>query len=333
MHWRRKSKVDSTNKPEETAASEAGVDAPAEDAPIPVAQEEQDPGLSSKDQHAPSAAEPPIPADETAPKEVLPTATQPSHDSPAAETTPVPTEAPERAPIVITEPTANARLPVGRAHSSPQEIPFSSINSTKRISHPITSPKADSKLKTWFRDRLPRRASGPIQVYPHQPGPAASRSSSIGFTGGAALTGSASAQGGRDEARGAALTSHPVTGADLDQREPVRGSNSLDVYNTATEDSQGLRDDVPSSPSKRERFKNTFLKRGSRASQTPVETNGPGHIRRVSDSLSATSETKVTGTDMRGLRDSAASQGLPVPPLLGDTASVGRESRFSEDLW
>ena len=54
--------------------------------------------------------------------------------------------------------------------------------------------------------------------------------------------------------------------------------------------------------------------------------------------VAGSSEAKGTSTaDREGLRDSAAEQGLPVPPAIGKQTSNGtgagtRESRFSEDL-
>lgn len=220
---------------------------------------------------------------------------------------------------------------------------------------PITSPRADSKLKNWFRDRLVRRSSGPVPVYPHQPGPDFRSTSEIGFTGGAALTGSR-AGSAAGETRGAALSSHPITGMDLDTSPPRdrdngngNGGTFLEMTKTTTGDSasdSGRHNGNSHSNgnggngngnSKRNRLRKSFMKTLSRNSnsnsqepKTNGSTNGGGHSRQNS----TFSETKVSGTGdgLRGLRDSAHEQGLPAPPILGQTASTGRESRFSEDL-
>ncbi|KAJ5736706.1 uncharacterized protein N7483_001831 [Penicillium malachiteum] len=235
------------------------------------------------------------------------------------------------APVSITEPTEYAGRPglPGRSMTTPRDaaavgagpVPMHDI-------HPVTSPRADSKLKTWFRDRLVRRSSGPVRVYPHQPGPEYNRSDSVvGFTGGAALTGR------RDsESRSAALSSHPLSQDDLDQGEPSHEGN-LNVTNTKTPSDDSAVSFEPEykatekSKKRRSGFRQSFLKRMSRTEEP--KTNGATHSDVQS---SAAPEIKVHGTDFRGLRDSAADQGLPVPPILGETASTGRESRFSEDL-
>lgn len=316
--WRRKSKSERHEKPD-AVSDDDEQEAAAENAPIPVTQEQEPTSTAAAAaDHEPEAEPETVPTAADLPRK------EPIHETPdepeATGATTVLTDAPEGAPAAITEPSEynNSRPAVGRAHTSPREDSTEGGN-VKHVFRPISSPKADSKLKTWFRDRLVRRTSGPVQVFPHQPGPGSNNSSVVGFTGGAALA-------GRSEVRGAALSSHPVTGADLDQSEPTRGSNSLEVYKTATEDS-ALSSQEPSSPSKRERFRRTFLK--SSRNSAPPTTGSSAEARK---SPEPTSETKVTGSDIRGLRDSAAVQGLPVPPVLGETASVGRESRFSEDL-
>jgi hypothetical protein len=227
------------------------------------------------------------------------------------------------APVSITEPTEHDGRPamMGRSHTSPRDA--AAVGNGPAPMHdirPITSPRADSKLRTWFRDQLVRRSSGPVHVYPHQPGPDFNSESEIGFSGGAAL---AARPESRPESRGAALSSHPVSGNGLDQGEPAR-NGSLDVgkTNTFSDSSAGSVEPATNghAKSRRERFKKTFLKSVSRTDDTKI--NGSGTV----------PETKVRGTNIRGLRDSAVDQGLPVPPVLGESASAGRESRFSEDL-
>jgi hypothetical protein len=247
-------------------------------------------------------------------------------------------------------PAAPVAAPVRLVTTGPSEtseayagIPQRDAAATAGISdmhtvRPITSPRADSKLKNWFRDRLVRRSSGPVPVYPHQPGPDFKSTSEIGFTGGAALTGQ------RSESRGAALSSHPILphsgdGNELDQSPPSHnGGTFLEMTKSTTGGTGG--DSISSSPqhngnanangsSKRQRLRKSFMKlsRNSSDSKTNGFTNGGGHSRQ-------NSETKVSGTGegLHTLRHSATEQGLPAPPILGQTASTGRESRFSEDL-
>lgn len=187
--------------------------------------------------------------------------------------------------------------------------------------HPITSPRADSKLRTWFRDRLVRRSSGPIPVYPHQPGPDFNTDSEVGFSGGAALR-------EQNGSRGAALSSHPVTGDDLDRRST--NGNGAEVSKMSTYDSTSS-GQVESS-SKRQRLRKSFMKTIGRSNQDS-KTNG---IDRNSHSRTASGvipDPKESDSGIRSLRNSAVEQGLPVPPAIGDNASTtGRESRFSEDL-
>ncbi|KAJ6092932.1 hypothetical protein N7486_008221 [Penicillium sp. IBT 16267x] len=222
-----------------------------------------------------------------------------------------------------TEPTEYDETPVmmGRSHTTPRDAAAvgagpASMDDTR----PVTSPRADSKLRTWFRDQLVRHSSGPVRVYPPQPGPDFNTDSEIGFSGGAALAARPESQ---PESRGAALSSHPVAGDDLDQGEPARnGSPDVGKTKTFSDSSAGSVEPATNghAKSKRERFKQTFLKSISRTDDS--KTNGSATV----------PETKVQGTDVRGLRDTAADQGLPAPPILGETASTGRESRFSEDL-
>lgn len=191
---------------------------------------------------------------------------------------------------------------------------------------PVSSPRADSKLKTWFRDRLVRRSSGPVPVYPHQPGPDFNTDSEPAFQGGAALT-------GKEETRGAALSSHPIVGSDsipVHNRSSSYYNNDFDVTKTRTQDSSPESTTQNGSGKKPSRLRRTFLKTVSRSSDEPM-TNGPGDSRRGSEVLSSKSKD-TAGTDIQGLRNSAVEQGLPAPPTIGDTGSVARESRFSEDL-
>ncbi|OQE14205.1 hypothetical protein PENSTE_c037G06511 [Penicillium steckii] len=320
----------------------AGSAAANEPTTEPTTKDEPESKTENKSEHAISA-----PVLENAPVSKMSTAEDDTHPEPAAAKDNAVFAASPAAPIA-----APVRLvttgPSDTSETHPQrDAAATGVISDMHIVRPITSPRADSKLKTWFRDRLVRRGSGPIPVYPHQPGPDFHTDSEIGFTGGAALTGAGAGAGaGRSggESRGAALSSHPVSGAELDSSSPNNGNGTfLDVTKTSTLDSE-------SSPNgngngngnggKRERLRKSFMKTLSRNSNSEPKTNGftngagagageGSHSRQGSNAFS---ETKVTGESLQGLRDSATEHNLPVPPILGQTSSTGRESRFSEDL-
>lgn len=240
-----------------------------------------------------------------------------------------PTAAPVR--LVTTQPSETFE-DHDAVHVPQRDAAAHGVISDMHIVRPITSPRADSKLKTWFRDRLTRRNSGPVPVYPHQPGPEFQTDSEVGFTGGAALV-------GRSDSRGGALSSHPVTGNDLDQSGPNHNGTFLEVTKTSTEDSAGSPPQQNgngngNSKSKRQRLRKSLMKNISRNSkEQEPKANGFANDDHSRQNSNAMSETKVAGDEgLQGLRNSATEQGLPAPPILGQTASTGRESRFSEDL-
>ncbi|KAJ5947029.1 hypothetical protein N7466_000044 [Penicillium verhagenii] len=277
---------------------------------------EHEPVQEPTPEPTPEPVEEPVQELERKPEEEPAAIQAPEAPEPAGATTLV-TAAHVGAPVSITEPTEYAGRPtmVGRAHTTPRDAAAVGAGpAPMHVIRPITSPRADSKLRNWFRDQLVRRSSGPVRVYPHQPGPDFNSHSDVGFSGGASLA-------ARPESRGAALSSHPFTGDDLDQGEPAR-NGSLDVgKGTAFSDSSAGSEPATNgqAKSKRERFRKTFFMGIAR---NDLKTNGSG----------AVPETKVHGTDIRGLRNSATDQGLPIPPILGETSSAYRESRFSEDL-
>ncbi|KAJ5748086.1 uncharacterized protein N7511_009782 [Penicillium nucicola] len=221
---------------------------------------------------------------------------------------------------------------VPRRQSALQSEPHDAAASTSGptmihyFERPVSSPRSDSKLKTWFRDRLVHRSSGPVPVYPHQPGPDFNTDSEPAFQGGAALT-------GRDESRTAALGSHPISGSDsipVHNRSSSYYANDYDVTKTGTQESSPESITQNGNEKKPGRLRRTFLKSVSRSSDEPM-TNGPGDARRDSEVPSFKSRD-TAGTDLQNLRNSATEQGLPAPPPIGDSGSVARESRFSEDL-
>ncbi|KAJ5123401.1 hypothetical protein N7448_009498 [Penicillium atrosanguineum] len=217
-------------------------------------------------------------------------------------------------PVSLDETTGTLRY-----HPEPRDAAAVGGVSPMHTVQPIISPRADSKLKTWFRDRLVRRSSGPVPVYPHQPGPDFNTDSEIGFSGGATLR----EQSG---SRSAALSSHPVTSDEFDQRS----NSGAEVSKMSTYDSASSGQVEHSSSSKRQRLRSSFMKTVGRSNQDSKTNGVSSHSRNTSGAIP---ESKDTDPGIQNLRNSAIEQGLPVPPALGDNASAtGRESRFSEDL-
>lgn len=320
-----------THDPEEVAHDEATLEQPAATGAGALVNDEarEESKEQPKEESVAESKEESLEEPQEQPKEEAAVVESPEAPEAAGPSTIV-TAAHIGAPVSIPEPTEDVGRPgmMGRSLTAPRDAAAVGADpAPMHVIHPITSPRADSKLKTWFRDRLIRRSSGPVRVYPHQPGPDFNRSESdVGFTGGAALT-------GRPESRNAALSSHPPTADELDQSEPAR-NGSVDVTKTQTvSDDSGVSYETETNgqdkKKKRRSFRPTFLKSASRTDEPKLNGVTFGHFRRSSENPP---ETKVQGTDLRGLRYSAADQGLPVPPILGETASTGRESRFSEDL-
>lgn len=322
MLWRRKSKRVSGEEPEpEHEAAKRTGEVPTQEEPVAAQRE------AAPIPQAPTAEEAPAPVaaapsrEETA-REVQKAPEEP--ETPGVTTVfaaaPPPTAGPVRLVQEPSEPTEPGKVDEHPGVVEPDTAKRDAAATAGTVSamhtiKPITSPRADSKLRNWFRDRLVRRSSSPVPVYPSQPGPDYNTESEAGFTGGAALTGA-------NEPRGAALSSHPVTGADLEAGPSGRNG---DVAQSSSEEYSQSRNG--NGNGKRERLRKSFMKTISRSS--PERTNGATQTRQESEAIS---ESKETGTDVRGLRDSAAEQGLPAPPALRETVSAGRESRFSEDL-
>lgn len=307
--------------PVEVAAAEAG---PAEEVPAqeaPVTQEAAAPQENIREARAVETIAPPLgAAHQVAPEDA---------DTPGASMVFAAGPAPIGAPVrLVTTPSGPNEQP-GTERFDGVQRDAAATGATVSAMHtirPITSPRADSKLKSWFRDRLARRSAGPISAQPHQATPVDNTETEVGFAGGAALT-------GRSEPRGAALGSHPVTGADIEADTTSYDGNNGDVAQTNTEEptqayANGHGD--KNGDNKRSRLRRSFMKTVSLGS-SENKTNGTTHARKSSEAIPA-SESKGTGTDLQGLRDSAAEQGLPVPPPVRETVSAGRESRFSEDL-
>lgn len=186
---------------------------------------------------------------------------------------------------------------------------------------PVTSPRADTKLKNWFRDRLVRRSSGPVPIYPHQPGPESNTDNEPAFQGGATLT-------GRDEPRRAALGSHPPGVGEpvaTHNRSSSYYSNDLDVTKTKSADSVRNSTKQNGNGKKRNRLSRTLLRAVSRS---PEQSNDD----ESRHDSGVQSSSKDVGGDIQSLQESSIGQSLPVPPTIGETVNGRRESRFSENL-
>jgi hypothetical protein len=352
--WKRKSKQQQEEKAEakeEAATQEPATEQTTQEAPVAqgaVAPEAEEVPAAAPEAQEPAAAaaaaapepEPEGPAaKETAPEQreaprqndtVPDITTTPAAKETALEQREAPRQndtvpdittsflAPISPPVSLTyEPAQDEDRPgMLRSQTGPRDAAATGGPSTMHNIQPITSPRADSKLKTWFRDRLVRRPSEPQPIYPHQPSPDYNTDSESAFTGGAALT-------GRIEPRGAALSSHPVSTEDLESEHGENGGTTRSFTEEPTNSHQATQNGNSSGESKRHRLRRSFMKTVTRNSQE-LKTNGTDHKRQSSEA--------VGSSDLQALRDSATEQGLPAPPVIGDTPSMHRESRFSEDL-
>lgn len=232
---------------------------------------------------------------------------------------------PETKPAKPEENDVPAAIPRRPTRSQTEPPQIEQEDSDPTIVHyftpPITSPRADTKLKNWFRDRLVRRSSGPVPIYPHQPGPDFNADNEPSFQGGVSLT-------GRDEPRGAALGSHPlvVEPIPIHNRSSSYYSNELDVAKINSADSLPNSTRQNGNGKKRNRLSRTFFKA---VSGSPDRSND-GDSRR--DSGIQSSSKGIGGGDIQSLQDSTIGQSLPVPPTIGETLGGKRESRFSENL-
>lgn len=238
-----------------------------------------------------------------------------------------PVEAEPAKPEENDVPAAIPRRPIRSQTEPPQIEQQDTTASGPTIVHyftpPVTSPRADTKLKNWFRDRLVRRSSGPVPIYPHQPGPDSNADNEPTFQGGVSLT-------GRDEPRGAALGSHPIVVEPIPvhNRSSNYYSNDMDVAKINSADSlpNPTRQNGNGNGKKRNRLSRTFLKA---VSGSQGESND-GDSRR--DSVIQSSSKGIGGGKAQSLQDSTIGQSLPVPPSISETLGGRRESRFSENL-
>lgn len=315
--WKRKSKQQEEKADaKEEAAGELALEQPAAVAPTVQGAEPEDVPVAAQEVQQPSAAAPESKTE--AEKEVVSASgdavRQDNRTVEPAGTTSVTAAAPISPPISLTyEPAQDDERPgILRSQTGPRDAAATGGLSAMQNIQPITSPRADSKLKTWFCDRLIRRTSEPQPLYPHQPGPEYNSDSETAFTGGAALT-------GRAEPREAALSSDPVSTEGIESGHGENGGAGKSSTEDAVDSQTGQNGDS-NGIGTRQRLRRSLLKTVSRNPQD-LKTNGVDDKGKKSEA--------VPSTELQGLRNSAAEQGLPAPPVLGDTR---RESRFSEDL-
>lgn len=206
-------------------------------------------------------------------------------------------------------------------------------------------PKPESKLKSLFRGRrrTGRQSRGRRATEAAKEQPQKETSPTAPGTEGA--TEEATATGARDRSRSAALSSHPITGEELNEMQRRRSSVTS---NEGPRRPSAAEENGPSSAKgngngenrRSSWFRNSLMRPFSRNSESKTNGNGvaaveEGVSRRGSAVEPSTNGRRTSTTAGREeLRDSAAEQGLPVPPSIGKEASnsTARESRFSEDL-
>ena len=217
---------------------------------------------------------------------------------------------------------------------------------------PIT--KTESKLKTWFSKLGGRRPSAgtgeapkvaegnretPSTAVEETVQAAEGPNESVETAETADATDLAEVDG--DNERGAPLRSNPVTADDL--QEMKRKSMDAGTLGATKSGGQAVEPGSKESPEqngdKRSRLKSRLSQMVSKNSQD--KTDGISDHNKEADEGSvpvehtAADELPSHATERDELRESAADQGLPVPPAIGKRASngtTGRESRFSEDL-
>jgi hypothetical protein len=206
--------------------------------------------------------------------------------------------------------------------------------------------RSESKLKNWFRGRRRTgrgsRGERATEAAREQPQSQAQEETSTapvtdaGAVGGAEGVEEAETTGTRDRSRSAALSSHPITGDELNEMQRRRSSvlsasGKAPQRSPTKEDGNGNR--------RSSWFRNSLMKPFSRNSETKTNGNGvavTGGATSNDSEVADPSEAQQASTaaNREDLRESAAEQGLPAPPAIGKEASNGtaRESRFSEDL-
>ncbi|OJJ47454.1 hypothetical protein ASPZODRAFT_141048 [Penicilliopsis zonata CBS 506.65] len=264
----------------------------------------------------------------------------------------------ETAPSETGEPAEETEPEAVRSQEVPVDntVTMTPMTPTEEAARPSTetSPKSDSKLKAWFKDRIGRRMSGPArevmgdaETPNNNTGDGAE--AMTGFAGGAALAARADASQGREDADGggAFAAQNPPTGNDLAQMQNGRAAakDQQTDQQTGQESAQSPPKDRGGGGGggeiKRSRFRASLMKIVSKGQQNEApKSNGvPKHEGQPTGDSAPAESSALMAHDAQhasreDLRGSALEQGLPAPPVVGDRGSVStiRESRFSEDL-
>lgn len=212
-----------------------------------------------------------------------------------------------------------------------------------------------SRLKSWIRNRRRSSRQSSFVGQPHMPGEYPDERSSREPTRSASTTEGVRV---REDSRGAALSSHPITGTDLSEMQRRRSVATPEGNMAAAE---AAASQSPAKEDKVETPKRSFVsgfkkmtKKNdqtngsitSSASQPEIKTNGVSSqegggvaaaaigdagVNRRGSYVPDAHQASIPGRE--DLRNSAVEQGLPVPTGIGKQTSHGtRESRFSEDL-
>ncbi|KAJ9294790.1 hypothetical protein DTO271G3_6710 [Paecilomyces variotii] len=236
---------------------------------------------------------------------------------------------------------------------APEDESGTATGAAEQVSPTSTSPKGESRLKHWFRSTFGARNSKQTAESQETSKPEEENASS--FVGGAALTGAT-----RDDARGAALSSHPVTeeeqpnangyhnDQDASEGEVGQSGGALRQWSTSTGPSekdmrQSNGHSTRNGESRRSRLK-TNLKdmmrrpesRNGSALSPPQSPTTPGFESTAADA-SRPDPVRVDTAERNELQDAFREETLPAPPPLRTVAgrtssSSNRDSRFLEDL-
>ncbi|OQE46896.1 hypothetical protein PENCOP_c001G05302 [Penicillium coprophilum] len=233
---------------------------------------------------------------------------------------------PDENDVPVAIPRRPTRSQIEPLELGQREVAVSDPTVVHYFTPPVTSPRADTKLKNWFRDRLARRSSGPVPIYPPQPAPESNTENEPAFQGGATLT-------GRDESRGTALGSHPLTGTiPTHNRSSSYYSNDFDVSKINSAESAPDSTKQNGNGKKRNRLSRSFLKTVSGNHDESLSNDGDSRRDSGAQSMSKNGDGDGDSADAQSLKDSAIDQSLPVPPTISETVNGRRESRFSEIL-
>lgn len=263
----------------------------------------------------------------------------------------------------IQEPSPAAQEPTPEAQetapqeNAPEDESGAPTGTAEQVS-PTSSPKGESRLKTWFRETFGTRTTKP-PAEPQESTTKPEEDQTPSFVGGAALTGAT-----RDDPRLTALSSHPVTENEAPESTPNGIHHDDDAGHDEAPESNGpLRQwSTSTGPSEKDvRHSNNQSLNNGENRRSRLRMNFKNIMRRSEDrngsALSPKSPTSPTAAQAESaatdtnrpeparadtaerneLHDSFQEETLPAPPALraaGERASSSsnRDSRFLEDL-